>query len=577
MIQPSQPRSKIPITPNSMMKGRFEVPGQPAPESPAGSDPQTPSGNPTVVPRAAEPTGKATKSNRRRKLTFSAVALVLALALFAIAKPSSSVDLAISRENVVTEFVKRGRLDIVVTEFGTLESQKNVTLASQVEWKTNIISLVPEGTWVEKEEVLCELDSAKLQERLDEHEILLDVAEAQLEQARKDVAIQQAQNESDIAKAELNEKLAKLDVEKYTEGEFPQAKLKLDGEITLAKNDVGRSQELFDFTKRMSKKGYKSQADLGAAQLAVTKAKISLNVAEESRKVLEDFTHKRTIAALKANATESERQCDRVDRKAEAAMLQTKIRIASYERTAKSRRAYVERLQKNIAACTIRAPQPGEVVYANSGAKRRSTPKPIEVGAEVQFRQEIIKLPDLTKMKVDARVHESRISQVTEGLSVEIRVDAFPDEEYHGTVEHVSSVPLSGSWPNYDLKEYETVVHITSVNPENTDLRPGLTSEIRIQVEQNADVLQVPVQAVIGIGDDHYSYIVDEDGAERRKVLIGHSNDAAVEVVDGLQEGEEVVLNPRTQFADEISELTEIAEQEKRQNQTDPSATPLPQ
>ena len=90
-------------------------------------------------------------------------------------------------------------------------------------------------------------------------------------------------------------------------------------------------------------------------------------------------------------------------------------------------------------------------------------------------------------------------------------------------------------------------------------------------------MLQVPVQAVIGIGDEHYSYIIDENRAERRKVLIGNANEAAVEIVDGLEEGEEVVLNPRTQFADEISELMEIAEQAERRSQTDPSATPLGQ
>ena len=125
---------------------------------------------------------------------------------------------------------------------------------------------------------------------------------------------------------------------------------------------------------------------------------------------------------------------------------------------------------------------------------RGSQPVVIEEGANVRERQRIIKLPDLNHMKVDARIHESKISRVEPGLEVEIQVDALPNVTYHGVLESVSSVPVPGSWPNTDLKEYEAEIRITDEVEKVRELRPGMTAALEIIVQERAeDVLQVPV------------------------------------------------------------------------------------
>ena len=62
--------------------------------------------------------------------------------------------------------------------------------------------------------------------------------------------------------------------------------------------------------------------------------------------------------------------------------------------------------------------------------------------------------------------------------------------------------------------------------------------------------------------DKRFSYVLTENGAERREVTVGDSNDEFMEIVKGINEGEQVVMNPRTHFADEIAELEGKLQQE---------------
>ena len=225
------------------------------------------------------------------------------------------------------------------------------------------------------------------------------------------------------------------------------------------------------------------------------------------------------------------------------------------------------RLGRQIKACVLVAPQDGEVVYASQNGGRGSQPVVIEEGASVRERQSIIKLPDLSFMKVDARIHESKISRIETGLPVEIEIDALPGILYHGVLESVSSVPVPGSWPNTDLKEYEAVIRITDEDKMVRELRPGMNAELRIIVQQRSeDVLQIPVQAAMNMVGKYFVYVLEPSGGVRRELKIGDSNDEFMEVLDGVKEGEKVILNPRTHFSDEISELEDKLTQEAEAN-----------
>ncbi|MDF1743014.1 MAG: HlyD family efflux transporter periplasmic adaptor subunit [Gimesia sp.] len=470
----------------------------------------------------------------------------------------------------ITDLATRGPFRITVTERGQLDSLNNVTLTSKVKGYTTILSIVPEGTMVNEGDQVCELDSALLVDKEKQQQIQVTQADATLKQAELNVDIQKTQNESDNDAAELAWELAKLDLNKFLEGESKRDLNVKQGAITKSREDLQRAEENFEFSKRIAKKGYKNQNDVEADRITVVKAEIDLEIAKEDLKVEKDYVQKRKLKELQADVKEKERNMARVKNKGDATLTQFEAKLKASQLTYEVEKSELERMQEQIKACKMIAPQAGQVVYANQGSSRRGNGEDvIEEGTEVRERQSIIQLPDFSQMKVDARIHESKISLVKEQLSVDIRVDAFPSETYLGVVDQISSVPISSNWMRPDLKEYKATIKILPNGADITKLKPGLNAEIEIQIEERDNVLQVPVQSVLTIGDHRYIFVIPEDGIPVRKTIkIGQASDTMIEILDGIEAGEEVILNPRTHFADELIDLEEQLALDKKEQES---------
>ena len=458
----------------------------------------------------------------------------------------------------------RGPFRITVRERGTVASQKSVTLSSKVEGTTTIISLVPEGTQVKEGDLLVELDASTLIETEKTQVIAVTQAEAALTKAQEGLAIQERQNESDIAAAELALLLAKLDKDKYLEGEYPQLEAEQLGLVQIAREDRARYADVYEYSQRLAQKGYTSQSSLEADRIALAKAEVNLKAAEEKLRVLQDFTKRRTIAELEANAREAERALERVKRQGEATLAQFKADADAAKLTLDVEKEKLERARTQIANSKIYAPQAGEVIYAVEDGGRGDQADVIKEGASIRERKAIIELPDLSQMKVDARIHESLVSRVRPGLPARIRIDAVPGKVFRGKVMVVSSVPVDGDWMRPDLKEYSCTIGIDYTPGEDTQLKPGLTAEVEIIVQERANVLQVPFQSIVTAGNTRYAYVLENGKAERRELSTGASNDTHVEILDGVEEGEKVVLNPRTHFSDELAALGGVVDEEEK-------------
>ncbi len=467
---------------------------------------------------------------------------------------SSAANSEIDLSGVVTEVVKKGPFKITITERGELDSMSNASLASSVRGTTKIISIVPEGTIVKKGDTVCELDSSSLVDKRQEQEIKLTNAVADLEKSKGSVEIQITQNESDLAKATLELKLAELDLKKYELGESKLEKNELNSTITIAQEKLTQATENYNFAKRVAKKGYKTPAEVEILRITVNDERLKLEIAKEKLKVMEDYTYDRTMLELKENFEEAGREIVRVKRSGLTTLAQFKAELKANKLTIQVKEAELNKLKEQITACTLLAPQDGEVVYSRENRRRRES-EVIAAGTSVWERQVILNIPDLTKMKVDTFIHESRISVLKKGLPVFIKISSAPDVIFNGVVDSVSSVPTSANWYQPHLKEYQTVIRLTDSGEKLKKLRPGLSAEIEIIVSERENILQIPVQAIIGVGDKNFAYVIDGSEFKRRDLVLGTSNNKSVEILDGLEEGQVVVLNPRTTFSDEITEI----------------------
>jgi HlyD family secretion protein len=463
------------------------------------------------------------------------------------------------KSGLACEFVKRGPLEVKLTERGNVDSGNNLTLRSLVEGGTGtvILKIVDEGTQVEPGQVLVELDSARLREEELAQRVRVDSALAAFKTAEADIAIQRLQNESDVAAAKLKLELARLDLQKYKNGDYVQQTQIILGEVQLAAEYLTRASERWRFSERLLRKGFTTTKVLDADRVALARARIDLDAAREKRRVLDRYEHRRELAELESNTVFCEQELERVKLRGQAAMSGRERIVLSRKRSYFLENERHKKLVEQVAACTIRSPREGMVVYANTleGGRSSSTPLIYE-GATVRERQAMIHLPDLTRMQVNARVHETKVMMLSEGQDVAVHVDACGEETFHGVVGRVAMVPNSGSWPNFNVKEYTTTIDLTDELEKLAELRPGMTAEVEILVDRVDSVLQTPIQSCVERGGRYFAWVQeDDDDIERHEIQLGRTNDVAAEIVAGLTEGDRVVLNPRSTLPDEVALL----------------------
>ena len=425
-----------------------------------------------------------------------------------------------------------------ITDRGNVESANNVEIKCEVKAKnaqgTTILEIVPEGTVAKPGDVLVRLDSSLLETDRTSQLITCSNSEASLIQAQRV-----------LETAEISKK-------EYMEGTYAQTVESVQSEIFVAKEDRSRADQYLVYSKRLAAKGYITAPQLEADQFAVEKAKNSLRIAETKLRVLQDFTREKMLVQLEADIKTAE------------------ARLKAAKATHELDTAQLALIENQIEKCVIKAPEPGQVVYANIIGWRGTKEVMIDAGEQVRERQVLIRLPDPKKMQVVAKINEAKIAQVGIGMPALIRLDAFPELELHGTVEKVSEFPVPTSWMGSTVKEYETMVRIQESPP---GLRPGLTAEVRICVEDTPDVLQLPVQAIFEHGDKYYCVTNDGGRWFAREVTIGSTNDKTVVVRGGLSEGEEVVLNA-VAYREKVA-LPEVPPE--RRSASSVAVTPIPQ
>ncbi len=508
---------------------------------------------------------------KTKSLWKGALLSVGALALLALILSLSSTEGAkgAAEEDTLTYTVKKGDLVVDILEIGSIEASASQDIKSQVEGRTTIISIVPEGTILTDEDVkngkvLVELDSADLRQRETQQQITVQSALANLTDASASYEIQKKQNESNLKQGELKLKFSRMDMEKYlgeqaTEkflagqvdllalveqenlgGEALQKRRNLGSDIELAQEDIARASEKLDWTVKLYKKGYVTRNEMQVDELALKRQDIQLQKAFTALDLFKRYEFPKEAERLRSDYEEASRELERIIAKNNSELSKSEVRLNTNQSTYRQQYEQLQKIQEQIKNCVIRATQPGLVVYAGSDQPWRNDR--IEEGAEIRERQDILKIPNTTTMLVKAQVHESVIARVQEGQRVLITIDAMPDRQFEGKVSKVGILPdNSNRWWNPNRKVYLTDISIEGNHP---DLKPGMSAQVRIVINELKDVTMVPIQAVTALGDETVCFVKGLSGSDKRVVQTGDYNDKFIEIRDGLKEGEKVVLNP---------------------------------
>ena len=235
------------------------------------------------------------------------------------------------------------------------------------------------------------------------------------------------------------------------------------------------------------------------------------------------------LSEAQARAREAQQQLARIDELKRRGFA-TKANFDQQIAAAAQARAQAAQVTATIGDRNLRAPFSGWVSLRN-----------ISAGAVVNAGAEIATISDLSSIKLDFTVPETLLPVMKPGLTIEARSAAYPDQPFRGTIATVD--------PVIDPNTRAVTVRARLPNPD-LRLKPGMMLTVNVETAPRT-ALAVPELAVIGEGDRRFVYIVGPDGAAKRtEVRTGIRQDGRIEIVQGLQPGQQVVTEGVVKLAD---------------------------
>ncbi|MBY6277582.1 efflux RND transporter periplasmic adaptor subunit, partial [Symbiobacterium thermophilum] len=160
-------------------------------------------------------------------------------------------------------------------------------------------------------------------------------------------------------------------------------------------------------------------------------------------------------------------------------------------------------------------------------------------GMPAQETQVLLTIGNLDVLKVTAQVDELDIGKVRPEQPLSVETNAAPGELFHGRVTRVAAQATAAGGSPYFVVEGEVA------NREGL-LRAGLNAEVTIATAQRQDALVVPAAAVRARDGEQSVLVVDGFAVKVRPVRVGLRTETEVEILEGLEEGERIVVSPFT-------------------------------
>ena len=171
--------------------------------------------------------------------------------------------------------------------------------------------------------------------------------------------------------------------------------------------------------------------------------------------------------------------------------------------------------------------------------------------ATVKKDQTLLLMPDLRQMQVKVGIHESVMDRMTKGSPAEVTLNKTT---YDGEVSYVASVAQPAGWWTGNVVKYDSIVQL----PELEGLRPGMSAEVEIIFAKYFEELVIPFNACVQFEDSFACWVKQGEQITRRAIELGDGDEMFNIVVNGLQPGDEVILEPLSYVPEAQAEVAKI-------------------
>ena len=364
----------------------------------------------------------------------------------------------------LTAKVERGNLRNTVTATGTLQAVTTVQVGSQA--SGTISSLTADyNSVVKKGQVIAQLDPAVPKAQVDQARANLQQAQAGLQQARAAVA---------NSRAGVTDARAKAQAATSTAQNNQAGVVGARANLAVLKAQQDDAMSLLKQQESLVKSGIIAQRELDIAQTAyqTAKAKYDQGVAQLNQAILSEQS------ATSSGIVQSQAQVQQ----SQAGVQQSQAQVQAAEAQVQQAAAALQLAEVNLAHTTITSPIDGIVVSRDVNVGQT-------VAASLSAPTLFTIANDLTKMQVIANIDQADIGLVENAKSVKFGVDAFPGKDFDGKIEQMRLNPVTVQ----NVVTYSVVMDVD--NPEQK-LKPGMTANLTITIDERNNVLKVPNSAL---------------------------------------------------------------------------------
>lgn len=273
----------------------------------------------------------------------------------------------------------------------------------------------------------------------------------------------------------------------------------------------------------------KARYDVERAKLEVSKQEIVSKIEGEKSKLGQ------ANAEEKLKEAEEKLKSERAANVAEIASKKQKRDKALFE---------LNEAERNIAAMTLKAPLDGMItVMPNYGMRWWGNAAEFKEGDRAWPGAPIAELPDISNIRLAARVDETDRSKLQVRQTATVRVEALPDKDFAGRVIEISAIakPDFSSWPV--TKSFDFILQLDQTDPR---IRPGMSATARVAVERLPNSVLAPVNGSFQKAGRVVTYVLQGGRFEERVIEVSRRNKEQLVIAKGLKPGERVALKDPT-------------------------------
>ncbi|MBM4163138.1 MAG: HlyD family efflux transporter periplasmic adaptor subunit [Lentisphaerae bacterium] len=449
--------------------------------------------------------------------------------------------------------VRRGDFNIALEIDGNLDAIKHHMIRPEPRsgsrgYGLEIVELVENRSAVKTGDLLFRFSDEKHAVELDRLKLELADEQTSLKLAEQDLDMTRAGNLSTIRNANDQLRASEEALSRYEDEDARRKRADLQAAVQTARAklaqvrtelSVARSQLS---TAQMQDPGRVPELEkvvLDKSQ-AVDAVRDAIDLASSNLRVFKQYDHPQKMRLLQEGRTKAQMDLQRDLVTAAGNLVKDQRIIQNHRARIRQMEEELEQLIAIRKSLVVRAPSDGIVTMGDPQRRAWNQPEELKVGSQVNEGQVLASIPDLSRFLVRVDLPEEFRSRISTGLRAVLRSKAIPNLVMEGRVSLIAAMAQNVvNWDRSSPKIYPVEIATDTMDPR---LMPGMTMRVEIIVEQVANVLHVPIEAIFQREGKTFARVKGAVGVEERPVTTGRSSNSFVEILSGLEEGERVAL-----------------------------------